>query len=330
MVYIAQVHEVSQLDRLTFYRYQFELEFERPLDVPAANRSVLWRGAFGSVFRSLVCHDVSLECSQCPLLGACPFPRVFAPRAPAEQPAIKRFRDPPRPFVLVDPSPHEDQLRARESISLGLVVVGSAIADLPYFVVSLRRLGEAGIGRRQNRFTVDAVRALDRTGSGADAVFRRGTELVKPVRIATTASDLRRENDSTATRAHVHFVTPTDLRGEEQAPGAPVLGLLIRRARDRMSALSTFFGSGPLDPEPRRTAELADDARIVTSEVDRSRIERRSRRTGERHTIGGWTGSVTYESPNLPALLPWLRLAEVMGVGKHATFGNGRIVVTPE
>jgi len=25
--------------------------------------------------------------------------------------------------------------------------------------------------------------------------------------------------------------------------------------------------------------------------------------------------------------MPWLRLAEALGVGKHATFGNGRIAV---
>lgn len=324
------MNPTSQLERLTFFRYQFELELERPLEVPAAKRSVLWRGAFGSVFRSLVCHDVSLACASCPLLAACPYPRVFAPHAAAEDAGIKRFRDPPRPFVLIDPGPHEDTLPARESLILGLVVVGSAVADLPYFVVSLRRLGEAGIGRRQNRFSVKSVRAVARIGHDGEAVFQRGTELVKPVRIPTTASNLSQEADKTATRATVQFVTPTDLRGEEQTPGAPGLGLLIRRARDRMSALSTFFGGGPLDPEPRQTAALADDSKLVHSAVGRSRIERRSQRTGERHSIGGWTGSVTYESANLPVLMPWLRLAEVLGVGKHATFGNGRIVVTPE
>ena len=89
--------------------------------MPAHRRAILWRGAFGSVFRGLVCHDEQLACEACPLRSACPFPRVFAPSIPEGRPTIARLKDPPRPFVISDPEPESAALPARTPLGLGLV-----------------------------------------------------------------------------------------------------------------------------------------------------------------------------------------------------------------
>jgi len=321
------------LNGLSFYRYRFEMVLDRPLVVAAPNRSVLWRGAFGQVFRSLVCHDIALDCQRCPLLTACPFPRVFAPRLPADRPAIRRLRDPPRPFVFVDPCPGSASLSASRPIGLELVVVGNAVTELPYFVVALRRLGIEGIGRARVTFEVERVHALGATGEPIDCIFQRGSDLVRPIRRALGARDVVRPGDAEARRVRVHFLTPTDLRGvvadvaEGSTIAGPSFGLLVRRARDRLSALATFFGTGPLEHDAKGLGELADRTSLVEAHVSRTSIARRSTRTGERHAIGGWVGSALYEGPTVAAAMPWLRLAEALGVGKHATFGNGRIAV---
>jgi CRISPR/Cas system endoribonuclease Cas6 (RAMP superfamily) len=59
----------------------------------------------------------------------------------------------------------------------------------------------------------------------------------------------------------------------------------------------------------------------------RVELSRRSARTGERHPVNGVLGAAVYEGTGIAAAMPWLRLAEALGVGKHATFGNGRITV---
>ncbi len=121
--------DIGAFDPLTLYRYRVELRLARALLVPSHRRAVLWRGAFGSVFRALVCHDLALACEACPLRAACPFPRVFAPSIPAGRPEIARLRDPPRPFVLADPHPLSPSLPAGEPVTLGLTLVGK-LTDL--------------------------------------------------------------------------------------------------------------------------------------------------------------------------------------------------------
>lgn len=325
--------DLSAFDALTFSRYRVDIRLERPLWVPAHRRAVLWRGAFGDVFRSLVCHDLKLACEACPLRSACPFPRVFAPSIPEGRKEVARLRDPPRPFVLTDPHPGSPSLAASEPLGLGLTLVGTAAAELPYFVVSLRRLGSDGIGFERTRFHVEAVRCVDASDMARDVVFERGSDVVRPSRLPLRARDLARPGDASAARVRVRFLTPTDVRGsgpgEEAArpSDAPPFGVLVRRAQGRAGALATFFGEGPLTHDARAVGELADSVRLVQSEVGRAELMRRSTRTGERHPVSGVVGAAVYEGEGVAALLPWLRLAEALGVGKHATFGNGRIAV---
>lgn len=215
--------------------------------------------------------------------------------------------------------------------SLGLTVVGAAVMDLPYFVVSMKRLGADGIGVPRVRFRVEAVHCLDAADMLGPVVFERGSDEVRPTRLRLRARDLVRPGDATARVVRVRFLTPTDVRGasdaasEQAASPAPPFGVLLRRARDRASALATFFGGGPFSNEIRAVGERADSVLLSRSEVRRSELIRKSARTGQRHSVGGVLGAAIYEGEAVGELMPWLRLAELVGVGKHATFGNGRI-----
>jgi hypothetical protein len=336
MLVTMPADDLDALDSLAIHRYRVDLALERSLDVPAHQRAVLWRGAFGAVFRSLVCHDLGLACEACPLRTVCPFPRVFAPSVFETRLAIARMRDPPRPFVLSDPHPAAPSLPSDAPLALGLTVVGTAVVELPYFVVALRRLGDDGIGRGRTRFRIDTVRCVDAEGLPGEAVYTRGSDLVRPVRVPMRARDLMRPGDEGAGRVRVRFVTPTDVRGGSTgvtASGvdghgeAPAFGVLVRRARDRAGALATFFGGGPLGHDPRAVGAAADGVTVARAEIARTEIARRSARTGLRHPVGGVVGAVVYVGAGVAGAMPWLRLAEAIGVGKHATFGNGRIEV---
>ncbi|HVY47940.1 MAG TPA: CRISPR system precrRNA processing endoribonuclease RAMP protein Cas6 [Minicystis sp.] len=230
--------------------------------------------------------------------------------------------------MLADPNHAAPALPARTATGLGVTLVGTAVVELPYFVVAVRRLGDDGIGPSRVRFRVRAVRSVDAAGIAGDVVYEHGSDLVRPVRAPLRAGDLTRPGDGSARRARVRFTTPTDVRGNGSVPGAaPSFGALLRRARDRASALATFFGDGPIDVDARRLGEIADAVATRSSDVSEAGIVRRSSRTGDRHEVSGVVGSAVYEGDALGELLPWLRVAELIGVGKHATFGAGRIGV---
>ena len=65
----------------------------------------------------------------------------------------------------------------------------------------------------------------------------------EPFRLA----DLVHAEDERASALHVRFPAPTTLKRDGQLVREPAFGDLIRRARDRLSTLATFFGDGPLE-----------------------------------------------------------------------------------
>jgi CRISPR-associated endoribonuclease Cas6 len=120
----------------------------------------------------------------------------------------------------------------------------------------------------------------------------------------------------------VDFQTPADLKNA----ASPEFGVLLARIRDRVSTLRTLYGAGPLDVDFRAIAQRARLVRVVRSELKPVAIERRSSRTGQRHSIGGFTGFAEYAG-DLAEFLPYLEAAQYTGVGRHCSWGNGQIAI---
>ncbi|MDP9169053.1 MAG: CRISPR system precrRNA processing endoribonuclease RAMP protein Cas6 [Acidobacteriota bacterium] len=123
-------------------------------------------------------------------------------------------------------------------------------------------------------------------------------------------------------RLRVEFLSPTELK-----PNSPEFPVLFGRARDRISTLRAVYGPGPLDVDFKALGARAAEVRITTREIVPVKIDRRSSRTGQTHSIGGFTGVVEYEG-ELTGFMPYLQAAQWTGVGRHAVWGNGEIRVS--
>jgi hypothetical protein len=123
-------------------------------------------------------------------------------------------------------------------------------------------------------------------------------------------------------RIRVEFQTPTDLKSA--VGDANHFSVLLARARDRVSTVRSLYGTGPLEIDFRGIEERARSVKTLRSELRHVALKRRSRRTGQRHGIGGWTGFAEYEG-NLTEFLPYLEAASFTGVGRHCSWGNGQI-----
>jgi CRISPR-associated endoribonuclease Cas6 len=121
-------------------------------------------------------------------------------------------------------------------------------------------------------------------------------------------------------RARVHFVTPTELKGAEQ----PEFGILLARIRDRVSTLRELYGDGPLAIDFKAFGERASRVAMTRCELVPVAAERTSRATGQRHSLGGFTGIAEYEG-DLAEFLPYLEIARWTGVGRQTMWGKGEI-----
>jgi len=121
-------------------------------------------------------------------------------------------------------------------------------------------------------------------------------------------------------RIRVRFLSPTELKGAPR----PEFGVLMARLRDRISTLSALYGAGPLEIDFKTFGERAGGITMSRCETVQVAAERVSRRTGRRHSIGGFIGVTEYEG-DLAEFLPYLEIARWTGVGRQTVWGKGEI-----
>jgi len=103
--------------------------------------------------------------------------------------------------------------------------------------------------------------------------------------------------------------------------------------RDRLNAVCTFFGPAPIDADFKGLGEAAEEVQTVKCDVHWVDRYRTSSRTHQRHELSGFVGECTYEFPmdesGIPNLhlLKWILCGELLHVGRHTAWGNGRIQV---
>jgi hypothetical protein len=120
----------------------------------------------------------------------------------------------------------------------------------------------------------------------------------------------------------VEFLTPTELKSGDQLADRPEFDVLFARARDRVSALRTLYGAGPIAIDFQAMGKRAAAIRMTHCDLRQVAAVRRSSRTGKVHGIGGFVGLTEYEG-SLTEFLPYLEAAQWTGIGRHCVWGNG-------
>lgn len=332
---------------LLLSRLRFHLVPEQALRLPAHNKGNSLRGGFGGAFRKLVCVDMRWECGTCTLRFACPYTKVFNPFIPPDALRFSGNQNIPRPFVVKPPLTERTVYPAGTPLVFELVVVGQAIDYLPYLIVAFRELGLSGFGMNRAPVRLDRVENLDREHAptpvydGASNVVRPaapmalavagGQALTPTLSEGETEEERNPTGDRRSATEHVlalDFRTPTTLTIGSTVGRAgdlvrrPAFHHVFKRLRDRVSALATFYGSGPLDLDFKALGAAAEGVETVedrTHWVERTRF---SRHRGVQHDLSGFIGSLQVRG-DLAPFLPLLRIGEYVHVGKNAVFGNG-------
>ena len=332
---------VLEKNSLRIGLFRFRLVPEQPLEVPAVNKGNMLRGAFGHAFRKLCCIPQCKYTKFCPLAATCPYKAVFEPSPPPGSERLSKNQDIPRPFVFRAPQTSQTRFQKCEAFAFGLVLVGRAVDFLPYFVLSFRELASEGLGLNRARCTLEQVEQTGVPVNGAgsanceaqlvytayDQVFRATRSVSVQDCLNSRLRELRGSNgDESRQRITIRFLTPTFLRVDGEVVRRPEFHHVFKRLRDRINALSTFLGEGPLAMDFRGFGQRAEKVQTVSAQIEWLERFRTSSKTRQRHELSGFVGEATYEG-NLREFLPWLALGELVHVGKHTAWGNGWIGV---
>jgi len=226
--------------------------------------------------------------------------------------------DPPRPFVFRARHLDGRTFQPGESFHFDLHVFLLDPEILSSFVRTFAALSHEGLGPRRGKAELLRVHRFA-LGDSPEADLVAGAT-VQPVALALEPASLSQARQ----RVRVDFLSPTELKHGQRIARSPEFSILFARIRDRISTLSQLYGPGPLPIDFQAAGARAEAVRMTNCEIRRQDLERRSSRTGQTHSLGGFVGFAEYEG-ELAEFLPYLEVARWVGVGRQAVWGNREI-----
>lgn len=245
---------------------------------------------------------------------------MFEPTALAGGPS--GLGDWPRPFVFRAGHLDGCTIAAGATFFFDLHLFDMRSPAIAYLVLAFAQLGREGLGPGRRRASLTDVWQLNEAGEPGARIFD-GQSLLAHEQISPLLLNLD-PCPKQVERVLVRFVSPTELKGGQQLIERPEFGILAARIRDRVSTLRALYDDGPLAIDFRGFAERASVVRIVRCEIEPVAIERRSSRTGQVHSIGGFIGEAEYAGA-LGEFVPYLQAARWTGVGRQTVWGKGEV-----
>jgi len=293
-----------------FRAFRFEFQAQGPVFFPRGMAGNIFRGAFGQIFRR-VCEGQEDDL----------YARIFAPQSIS---GPSGFADAPRPFVLRPRDLEEHQFRPGDTLYLDVHLFDLDERLLAYFIVTFLQLAREGLGLGRVPVGLVAVRSLTLERQPGETVWSQSNDrsdiLPAPLKI-----DLSLTGGITVEHLRVEFRTPTELKSEGLVSTIPEFAILFRRVRDRISTLASLYRR-PLQFDFKALGERSKTVKLVGSQLQWEQIQRRSSRTGQRHSLSGFVGWVGYEG-DLSEFVPWLQAGYWSGVGRQTVWGKGEITV---
>ena len=285
--------------RFEFFPLRLEFTARESLFFPAGKAANTLRGALGTEFRRL---------------AGVPYAKVFAPVAAPGGPS--GLTDPPRPFVFRARHLDGRAIQAGQSFHVDLNVFAMDPVVLEYFVQAFSALAYEGLwpGRGQAAH----VSQIRFTAAGSPEQVVSAANAVNPVAIELDP------RPSAPSKIRVEFLSPTELKHDDRIVTSPEFPILFSRLRDRISTLRSLYGAGPLEIDFQGSGARAAAVKMTACEVRHVEAERRSSRTGQIHSIGGFVGVAEYEG-DLAEFLPYLEAGRWTGVGRQSVWGKGEI-----
>lgn len=311
------------LPRLPYVRLRCTLRAAAPAVLPPFKGSLL-RGAFGHALRRLTCaFGPRQACPDCALRHTCAYPRIFETRIEGDPPPfLHGLPTSPRPYIF-EPGTDERTFAPGDPLPFDLLLLGQAADLLPYALLAVERMARNGLGRDRVPFLLDGAKAATPSGSWK-TVYAEGR--ISPA-LAALQPLLPSDAPLPAGRAVLRFLTPTRLKVRGRLREEPGFRPLVFAALRRALELSWFHHPGaPLDWTFRPLLDQASHIRVTARTFRWHPWERYSNRQGRKIEMGGFVGMMHLEG-DLQPFAGLLRMAEVLHVGKGATFGLGRVAL---
>jgi hypothetical protein len=250
--------------------------------------------------------------------------------APPRRPGLpQRYNDPPRAYIL-EPRLLDGKRAfiAGEEVTLRVKLVGRARDWLPQLILAAAQMGLRGVGAGRGEMNLRRAEVIDRLGVPT-RIYEEDRGLLDAGDLPRWTLDLSQPPpEGEPRRLRLELETPLYLKTQGKPLRAFDPATFTARLIDRLDLLALFHHDVETTWDFRALRALADAVRVLHDGTHMDHYERYSNRIDQRVEMQGLVGEVILEGVH-PALEALWRSAEVVHVGKNATFGLGRLRVTP-
>jgi hypothetical protein len=311
------------LPPIPYLRLRHTLRALAPARLPPFKGSML-RGAFGHALRRSVCAmGPEQPCESCRLRRACVYTRIFETFVEDTPPPFLRgLPTSPRPYVF-EPLEETLDFAPGDPLPFDLLLIGQATELQAYATLAVERMAAAGLGAHRVPFELARVEVLAPDGAWIPLLADG-----RPLSPAAVPPSLPpRDGPGLGTRATIHVRTPLRLKERGGLAGTVDFRALTFAMLRRTLELAHFHVPGAaidwsFRPLLDRAAAVRSTPRLTWHDWDRY-----SNRQQRKVTLGGLLGTLEIEGEIDAEIAHLLRTAEILHVGKGATFGLGKIEV---
>ena len=313
--------------QFTFLSYELTLRALQSTPLPPFLGSTL-HGGFGSALKQAGCFlPAANACPPCRQPEQCPYNRLFEFKNLPGRSIPKRYAEsPPKLFVIELPVSHPPHLYAGERLVFRMTLFGPAIDLRIYPIVAMRVWGEKGLGYQRGRFELERIVARNPLTGGEQQVYSHADQMVhqndRPFNLADICT--WSESWQVGNLVKLSFLTPARLFGRGYGVQDLDLRVVIKSALERLAILALLSGLPENEADWAAPLQVAEKISVVSRAVHMQDLSRYSKRQDLRMSYGGFTGHMILQG-DFTALKPYLKIAELLHVGKNSTFGLGEV-----
>ncbi|MBT9133405.1 MAG: hypothetical protein DDT38_00126 [Firmicutes bacterium] len=306
---------------LSYARFAFQLEARAEAILPPYLGSTL-RGVLGRAFRDLACMARRPDCGGCMFISRCAYAYVFETNRLTVPEETGHYYV-PHPFVLEPPLEQRTYFAKEERLAFNLVLLGQGLEYLPFFIAAFHLSDKLALGAKRYPFALVKVDQL--LEADVIPVWNEGSSLLRQPAVQNLIASLNGQACGPAPEElTVLLETPARLVYEGQLAHRLDFPLLMRALFRRLGLLGKAHGRTALALPFQELLHAAGTVEAVQTDLVWQDWDRYSSRQRTKLQMGGLVGSVRFRG-KLQPFLPFLRMGEIVHVGKGTVFGLGKI-----
>lgn len=315
-----------KVPKISFSNFRIEIKLLEDGLFPEYKGS-MFRGAFGNIFRKVLCVTSKPTCDSCILSNQCQYFQIFETEiTDTNLWFLKGVKKTPHPFVIHPPAEERRNYKKGEKINVWLTIFGKYTDYLPYFIITFEKMGETGISFRKTKFKLENV-FYENPDKSETLVYSGKTKIFNKIDFDSGNDRLNNILRKRPSKINLIFKTPLRIQHEgklivNQKELTPEL--LLKIIERRIFIIANLFCGFKTPPESQIPENITDLR--FRSNLTFYSWERYSSRQKAKIALSGLIGKIEVEG-SIKKYLPYFLLGAELNIGKNTVFGLGKYEV---